>query len=70
MRDLFTFPNTEAGRNLRNLIAASYQAAGRTISESEEQITAEGITYTLLKLEVGRRVDEGQIAKAMKARKS
>jgi hypothetical protein len=67
----YTFSNNLAGRQVRADVVASCVSQGFDCREYEETVTAQGVTYTLLCLEVtGKRKDEGKIARAMKARKS
>lgn len=69
MLDLFTFANTNEGREQRTVVANAYNLCGREVREFEETWTDGDQTTTVLRLEVGRRVDEGRIATAMKIAK-
>jgi len=68
MTDTFIFANTEAGRAQRTHVANVFNLAGRTVREFEEDFTTGNMTTHLLKLEVGKRVDEGKIAADMRER--
>ena len=73
MNTFYTFPVNETGRAARALLAEHLRAAGRTVREFEETVTAGRLTFVLLKLEAGTRPDEGKIAadvKRQKARKT
>jgi hypothetical protein len=70
MTDTFTFPNTPAGQDQRNAFVVSAAASGRTCREFEETWADGKQVTTVLRLEVSNRPDEGQIARAMKERKS
>jgi hypothetical protein len=63
--DRYTFPDNELGRELRASLAASMRKAGRVVREFEETIQ-----YRMLKLEVGKRPDEGKIAAEIKGLRS
>jgi hypothetical protein len=69
MIDTFTFANTPEGRALRAHTANIYNLAGREVREFEEDWTNGTQTTHVLGLEVGKRKDEGIIARDMKARK-
>ena len=66
MKDTFTFTNTDAGRALRDNLVEACKASNREFKFSEETVAG----FVLLTLEVGRRVDEGQIARDVKVRKA
>ena len=69
MTDLFTFANTQQGRELRTHVADIYRLAGRPVREFEEDFTDGDMTTHVLRLEVGgKRAGEGQIAADMKRR--
>ncbi len=71
MRDTYTFPNNNAGREYRTNIGLGYALCGIEYREYEETVQVGKLTFTLLKLEVtGKRPGEGKIAKAMKEKKS
>lgn len=68
--DIMTFPDTDGGRALRDHVANVYNLQGRFIREFEEDWTDGELTTHVLRLEVGRRKDEGNIARDMKERKA
>lgn len=73
MADTYTFTKDDKGRALRAQVAASHRKAGRAVREFDDVVTFTignlGFTFEVLKLEVGRRTNEGQIAANMKERK-
>ena len=69
MVDIITFPNTDAGRAQRTDLIAIYEASDIPTREFEEGWTYGSHTTHVLRLEVGKRKNEGQIARDMKARR-
>lgn len=65
MTETFHFPNNEHGKKMRANLAKIMREGGREVEETEEVIT-----ITVLKLKVGKRPGEGQIAANMKERKT
>lgn len=70
MIDLYTFPDTEAGRENRKKLAAGLRKSGLTAELTEGNVTTDGLTFHVLMLvKSGKRPTEGVIARDMKARK-
>lgn len=69
MKNQFSFPNDEAGRTLRTEVSAIWRENGYQVNEFEEHIQVGEQTITLLILEYGARLGEGQIAADVKKRK-
>lgn len=65
MMDTYNFPDNEHGREMRGTLAKTLRENGREVQETEEVITIK-----ILKLVVGKRPGEGQIAANMKERKT
>lgn len=68
MTHTFTFPNTIVGAALRAGLVTVMLNQGRECREFEETWQDGKQVTTVLQLEVTKRPDEGQIAKAMKER--
>jgi hypothetical protein len=69
MTDTFTFPNTDAGAEQRTRLAIIMNVQGRECTAFTETWVDGKQSTTVLRLNVSKRPDEGQIAAAMKARK-
>jgi hypothetical protein len=63
----YIFSNTDAGRAIRNNVAASLASQGISTEKSIEKI---GETLVLVLTVTGRRPGEGRIAADMKARRA